>query len=809
MGNMKKKLYFLLCLISCSLFTNTALAQTNTPTHAESKSKIWKGIDVETVLGNSTYSTTGRKIYLYNVGTGRFIIEGGEWGMEGRLFHETFGRQMFLRSDGFILSGITENNSSNKIMFGCNVPGVSKNNAKWSQANQYCFYMLMDADQTTLKKWNFQRVNSDPDNYTYYMWETMTNRQNDLNPEQMGTHDYYLGAAYGERHYGNKDGMLIYLDYDRSCWTTASVIGNQDMVDVNGEMISIDKLYQWRLVSEEEFLEELRSTKVGLNPSISCLVPDRDFTRNSDNFDSYWLMQENTDADYSQTGRRGFTYGKYLNNKTQKECNNNSEYFINDAWNKPIRLKETFDVLSEAKYGYLFFEGVGRTYTEIEVPNPGWYLVECYGFLQTAGDYDAYLFAKVKGSTEMNVEGGESRNHLVKVASNTYKNKNGKAGCLAVGKLLTDPNTKDPYKNLVWICVTEEEFSSGNNILQIGVGKDYATRSNATTSGGVSYYYDTDWVCVDDFRVSYMGLGPVFFYEDEEDLEYLRFDQQDIKQYPSATPNGHYSGAANLERSFKKDQWNTFSFPIPLTGEQMRFAFGDNAVLAKLNSIGLLSKHSNVIDFESVNLFTTENVVTPGEFYLLKPTADPVKGIDPRGLEKEYYELGRNFFSVNGEEESSSYEYPKMSLSTLEESKSISSWNDENDGMSYANYVQTPDFDNFTVSGGVYTGSVANGLYAPKGSYAVSNNTIYHLSKDTRIKGFRGWITVEQPIQAKEMTMFVDGISTSVVLEDLSDALSLTDDTSVFDLSGRKVGTLGTNLPKGLYIVSGKKMFVK
>jgi hypothetical protein len=150
-----------------------------------------------------------------------------------------------------------------------------------------------------------------------------------------------------------------------------------------------------------------------------------------------------------------------------------------------------------------------------------------------------------------------------------------------------------------------------------------------------------------------------------------------------------------------------------------------------------------------------------------------------------------------------------MSLSTLEESKSISSWNDENDGMSYANYVQTPDFDNFTVSGGVYTGSVANGLYAPKGSYGVSNNTIYHLSKDTRIKGFRGWITVAQPIQAKEMTMFVDGISTSVVLEDLSDALSLTDDTSVFDLSGRKVGTLGTNLPKGLYIVSGKKMFVK
>jgi hypothetical protein len=34
--------------------------------------------------------------------------------------------------------------------------------------------------------------------------------------------------------------------------------------------------------------------------------------------------------------------------------------------------------------------------------------------------------------------------------------------------------------------------------------------------------------------------------------------------------------------------------------------------------------------------------------------------------------------------------------------------------------------------------------------------------------------------------------------------------TEVYDLCGRKVGTFGsTSLPKGIYIVAGKKIFVK
>ena len=44
---------------------------------------------------------------------------------------------------------------------------------------------------------------------------------------------------------------------------------------------------------------------------------------------------------------------------------------------------------------------------------------------------------------------------------------------------------------------------------------------------------------------------------------------------------------------------------------------------------------------------------------------------------------------------------------------------------------------------------------------------------------------------------------------ELPTAIKLPDNTAVYDLSGRKVGTIGMNLSKGLYIVNGKKFFVK
>ena len=720
----------ILVLLTTIAYTDTLFAQEEQTeeTFAHSTRRHWKGIDVTTVLNNPDFATNGKKIYLYNVGTGRFIIEGGNWGMEGRLFHEDFGRPMYLMSSGYIKSGITEQNVGSKIMFGNNVPRVSRPDVGWDSYKKRSFTPMMDADENHLSEWTFKRVETDPesDTYTYYMWEAMPKNK----PK-----NYYLGAAWGEWHVPEYkgDGLFIYLDDDRATWTTGDVIGNMEKKQVGEDLITIDELYQWRIISEEEFISVLNDEVVGFNPSISILVPDRDFTRNADNFDSNWVMETKDGSDYTTTGRLGYTLDTYLDKKKQ------DTYYKNEAWNKPVRLKEVFDSsmgyneengMAYSKYSFLTFEGVGRTYTEFDVPNPGWYQVQCYGFVQSDQDHDAYLFAKVKGSTETTSYGGESKENLVKVPAGTFKDKNKNYGCLAVGKDLTEKG-EEKYKCTIWICVTEEQFNSGMRTVQVGVGKDEATQSKGVKNGNVTYYYDTDWVCVDDYRVSFMGTGPVFFYEDEESLDYLGFDPDNIKRYQSSTPNGQYSGAACLERTMKTGQWNSFSFPLPLTGEQMRLAFGEDACLAVIHSVGNMSQNPEVIDFKTVSLHTTEYIVQPGQFYLLKPTKEPTKGVDPRGKETTFYELGRMFFSVN-ETEPATYKHPRMSLNTWKvKEEEITSRDGNHDGWASVNYVQTPEYNTFKVSSdGIYTGEDTDKeIYAAKGAYVVSNNTIVHLKK--------------------------------------------------------------------------------
>lgn len=798
-------------------------------THAHSESHKWKGIDVNTVLDTSNpeykpeYATKGKEIYLFNIGTGRFIIEGGNFGMEGRLFHEDFGRPMYLLSNSFIKSGITEK-SDEKSWFGCNASGAF-HSGSWSEWNKYSYTIMMDARKSYRKGWNFKRVEdpSNTDTYTYYMYETST--QNGYKNNK-----YYLGAAWGECHASawKGDGPLVFMDDDRAAWTTINPEGVQDKYLVNDEMITLDELYQWRVVSKEQFYSVLEEEVTGLNPSIAALIPDRDFVRNADNFDTNWVTETKDGVIYSEKGRWGYTFGIF----SGKNYQNNSTY-PNEAWNKPLRLKNVFENdnnlnygWENAKYGFLTFEGVGRTYTEFEVPQPGWYMVQCYGLIQSDNN-DAYIFARVKGSTINGIEGGESKNNLVRVPSGTFKSKNIKANCLDVGKVLTRPDMgKEKYKNTVWILVTEEQFPADGSkpVLQVGVGKDAATQSSDyKKNGNIKCYYDTDWVCVDDFRASYLGLGPCFFYEDEENLEYLLFDEEHIKkQYQSAVPNGRYSGATCLERTFKKGKWNSFSFPLPLTGEQVRYAFGEDAALAKIHSVGKMSKNPNVIDFKTVPLFTTDVVVEPGHFYLLKPTKEPTAGIDPQERKTTYYELGRMFFSVN-ENESAEYTHDKMSVNEVikTDKQAIESLQNLHNGFAGVNYVQTPNYSGFRVSDGIYTGTEANGIYAPKGSYVVSTNpetqesTIVHLNKDTRLKGFRGWINLNNAIdsQSKDFTMEIFGMfdeepeqggTTSVPRIHL-----FTADESVYDLYGRKVGKLGDTLPKGIYIVKGKKYMVK
>ena len=855
--------------------------------HAEATSQKWKGIDVNAeVIGNSDYADNGYPFLLYNVGTGRFIIQGGDWAMEGRLFFSDFGRQMYLHSSGRINSGITESQNADKNSFCARPPepfGKSWSNDNYNTIN---LTTLMDGSEQRDKNtqellysmnWTFERVEeaSNTETYTYYVYQTSTKKYN-----RYAGQNFYLGAAWGECHntsVGKGDGRFVFYDDDRSCWTTVDVRDENAIKAVplwstttesgvelkqengkamleNGDLVDIQKLYQWRLISIEEFIEVLNTNGIGLNPSISSLIKDRDFTRNANDFygANDWTVSKLSSHSYGPyndsdktTKRYAYTWGDYR--KGQSKLNQNNQQwlgFINEPWDKPVRLKEVFDVYTStstsdqvlakksAKYGFMIFEGVGTVTTNFVAPNPGWYEIECAGFSMSENDHDAYLFARVIPDNQVNQpessfaipEGEEPTYGVVTLGKKPYGTytKESYESCLEVGKELL--RNRDNHRQKVWVLVSEEDFETKKTI-RLGFRKDAASQSGLVEKNGNKGYYDTDWVCVDDIRASYMGIGPVFFYEDEEDLGYLNDEDEERftpNEYAPAVKSRRFGGSANLLRKFTKGEWNTFSFPLPLTGEQVRNAFGDNCELLKLNSIGNLSSNDCIIDFETVNLITLDNVVTAGNLYMLKPTKEPIFGETPRGTMANYYDLGRMFFSTKGENEAPDYIYPVMDLKTWNGEQSVGSHNNTNDGTGYVTYTQTPGYKTFRVnSQGKTLASVTSpeGSYAPKGSYAMSKGKMYELSRDTPIKGFRGWIKLTHSIFENAESSaagakiaingVIDGDVPTAIDRDAVVPVNPKSINAVYDLSGRNVGTSVEGLPKGLYIVGGKKLLVK
>ncbi len=96
---------------------------------------------------------------------------------------------------------------------------------------------------------------------------------------------------------------------------------------------------------------------------------------------------------------------------------------------------------------------------------------------------------------------------------------------------------------------------------------------------------------------------------------------------------------------------------------------------------------------------------------------------------------------------------------------------------------------------------------------------MYELSRDTRIKGFRGWVTLTHSIfedpssSAAGSKIAIDGVldgdATTAIDRQTIVPVNPSAITDVYDLSGRKVGPSVDCLPKGIYIVKGKKLLVK
>ena len=229
----------------------------------------WEGINVDNLTNNSKTD-----VFLYNVGTGRFLIHGGDWGTQARLFYNDSGKMLILnkRANGVLFdTGMMTLKSD-----GSAAKWLICNTGNWDN-NDLTLTIVMDGRENQ-GTWTLQRVTDDP-GYTYYMSQTS------------GGTTRWMGAAYGENdshHDGDPNGRLALLSssYDKAVWSTADPNNNDDEcvcelkpVEGTGTVtrtmatevqvfnadtkVPLRDLYKWRIVTKEQLLATLSPTDVG------------------------------------------------------------------------------------------------------------------------------------------------------------------------------------------------------------------------------------------------------------------------------------------------------------------------------------------------------------------------------------------------------------------------------------------------------------------------------------------------------------------------------------------------------------------
>lgn len=439
-------------------------------------------------------------------------------------------------------------------------------------------------------------------------------------------------------------------------------------------------------------------------------------------------------------------------------------------------------------------------YQTITGLKPGLYMVEAQAFFDK-NDYATY-------------KNGAYNNDNTTSASNAYLFANGEETLIPVLNS-TDQATFENYTTTLKNALnTDNQIYFRRNVaaayflaqgdafepdesyhrvrVYVNVGVDGTLKLGVNKKGTEGRVY------VDNFGLYYIGHNAIG----------LDAYQRDVNEVDKNTYFQPYP--FHLSRKFvlsKKDpinpendewNWNAITLPCDVTGSQIIETFGDDAKLCKLE--GVNPQNKDQILFSTVDLF--KNYDTPaivhGECYLICVTKDPVVA-----------ENVSHTFTVKKEgapaEESYDVTFPYGNIYTI---NGVSC----PDGIS----MVTPA-DNtveVTTDGGTlsYTYFYHRPDNAPAGSYVMSGGKMYHIPNAWT--GLLGtcWYITDMGTSSNSKVMAIDGEGgttdiNGIVTEVPGDKAM----EGVYNVNGQKVadGTSLEGLPKGIYIVNGKKHVVK
>lgn len=511
--------------------------------------------------------------------------------------------------------------------------------------------------------------------------------------------------------------------------------------------------------------------------------------------------------------------------------------------------------------------GYGRMYQSITIDRPGWYIVRCQGLTTinaylyaTVQEGNAKTANEFKCNLRKITDEYLQKNLQILDAKDAYWPYDQASPMYNAAVDMNDehahPNHVKESTSQVLFFVESASYNAPATIT-FGVNVPQQTTYETGTNG--TRTYSKDFTAFDSFRLLYGGQEKnepyLILNENDENLDYL---DQTIHKYKS---HGDIHKRLLLHRTFTKDCWNTIMLPVGLTQDQFKGAFGENAQIAELSTLT-----ESQIRFKTVSNSTQVTAPDGTSYdYWLKPMTPYLikiidEGKDAPDQTKEY-----TAYLFNCADNGMTYQtktiggtdnayYSIEDITMIEGDKYAKTIDDGNfnhwdfKGMTLSNIDNTENTYSYVIKGqetntDVYGGKMtAYGMLTRnytmdatsgkntllEGRAPMADAYIMTANKDTNkpvlkyktgggaSKGFRCWFryTTESSAAKPQFALFIDGISEPTSIEDImnnDEGITPAEKFAhgIYSLNGQKVGdseAAWNHLPKGIYIVNGKKV---
>ena len=587
------------------------------------------------------------------------------------------------------------------------------------------------------------------------------------------------------------------------------------------------KNQEWKVITKNEYYLLFNTAPAYMKSPVdaSFLITCPDFRVNDTDAAKWLIGGENLPNDV----KSHVYFGDKKMYKTYNIIGNTKD----DAWTgrtEPHHQKY-------GQYFYCYTKGLrGFTfYQDVKVHKAGWYLLRCNGFstanssesITTNGKPLANLFITVLDADGKPIDDKYSTATLdgisqadAETLGNTYEG----AG---IGRAFFEGK----YENQVQVCLDKapngNEISDKNPVtLRIGFYVDPTDKSKADAN---------ELTAVDEFKLLYAGprRNPELILDEEStDLRYLTEAKDEYK-----------NTVLHLNRKLNANMWNSLILPVDLTWGQMKRTFGDAVKVAKLAALTESS-----VQFVTVEPKNDDDVmVTAFEPYIVFPPYTQVKS--PAYTVEHFYTskgednsewLGKDYKPSKDENnrltKTLKADHYDITMVTLDREKLMQ-------------HVKTDTWEStttFPATGGGHGTMVCKGTMAKtydngkilsdrddlNGDYFMYKGKLIQVPSGNKngengengerysygLKAFRCWFELTDKTSGKPslVSLLIDGVEDSTT--GIADIHYSTDCTSykrgidgVFNMNGQMVRRSCSleGLPKGMYVVDGKKIIIR